>query len=293
MNATSALAIGVLVAVVSCKKNDPDQAPGKIVDLDTKVTGLSGLTRDDAGVFWAVGESGRSFLRIDPTDFSVTTYAVEGGPPGADLEAVAWLGNGRFVVGTETQEAGRDRDDLIYGDIQAHSLVVRSKEAFGYWPWQMHAPNNRGIEGLCYANGLLVLATELVKEDRGRRWAPVSVFDEETNTWTAHWFALTSKTGKLAAIGCRSVDEGVVALAMERHYGVARLLQFPVPKGTQSTLIEPKIAADLSDLIRPLPNFEGLVWNEDGSVVLLTDNHYRGRTTGPSRLYFVPARVLK
>ncbi len=57
--------------------------------------------------------------------------------------------------------------------------------------------------------------------------------------------------------------------------------------------IEPTLAADLSKLVDPLPNFEGLTWLEDGSVWLLTDNQYRGRSSEPSRLYHIPASAIR
>jgi hypothetical protein len=53
------------------------------------------------------------------------------------------------------------------------------------------------------------------------------------------------------------------------------------------------VATDLAELISPLPNFEGLAWMPDGSAVLVTDNRYRGRITGPSQLFFIPASVIR
>jgi hypothetical protein len=89
------------------------------------------------------------------------------------------------------------------------------------------------------------------------------------------------------------VDGKVIAIAMERHFGISRLLRFEIPLGSEGASIRPEVTADLSTLIDPLPNFEGLVWDGDGTIVLLTDNHYRGVARGPSRLYFVPPSVLQ
>jgi hypothetical protein len=140
---------------------------------------------------------------------------------------------------------------------------------------------------------VLVLATELVQRQRGRRWAPVGMFDPKTQTWTAHRVGLTSKTGKLAAIDCQIRGGSIEALAVERHYGVSRLLRFEIAQGAEEQWIEPTVAADLSESVSPLPNFEGLVWMKDGSAVLVTDNKHRGAPREPSRLYFIPASAIR
>jgi hypothetical protein len=242
---------------------------------------------------WAVGERGDKALRIDPTTFAVESYSIVGCPSETDLEALAWMADGRFVVGTETQEAGRTRDLLLYARIEGGQLAIRSVEAFDYGLWGLTASDNHGIEGLCHVDEVLMLATELIGQRNGRRWAPLAMLDQRTQSWTAHRVSLTSKTGKLAALGCRIIDGEVAALAVERHFGVSRLVRFEVPKRAQSAWIQPRIVADLSQLIDPLPNFEGLVWEDNGSVILLTDNEYRGVAREPSRLYFIPASALK
>ncbi|MDH3845875.1 MAG: esterase-like activity of phytase family protein, partial [Myxococcales bacterium] len=255
--------------------------------------GLSGLTRDGEGVLWAVGEHGDAALRIDPTSFAIRQYPVVGCPPKTDLEALAWMGDGRFVIGTETQEAGRAQDVLLYGRVEGGRLIVDSTDACDYGLWGLTASDNHGIEGLCRLDGVLLLATELIDRQRGRRWAPVATLDRETQTWTAHRVGLTTKTGKLAALGCRVIDGKIAAIAVERHFGVSRLLRFDIPHGEEGAWIEARIVVDLAKLIDPLPNFEGLVWNDDGSVVLLTDNEYRGVVREPSRLYFIPTSALR
>ena len=290
----------LLLACVSCtscvsctgRKKSPSD-PGPIVVLHTKVTGLSGLTQDGEGAFWAVGEDGDYLLRIDSATFAVDQYPVVGCPPKTDLEALAWMGDGRFVLGTETPEAGRTQDALLYGKVRGDRFVVGSDDACDYGLWDLTASDNHGIEGLCHVDGVLIVATELIDHQRGRRWAPVAMLDLKTQTWTAHRVGMTSESGKLAALSCRVIDDTIVALAVERHFGVSRLLRFDVPTGSKSAWIEPRVVADLSRLIKPLPNFEGLVWGDDGSAVLLTDNQYHGVVREPSRLYFIPASALQ
>jgi len=284
--------VALLLACAGCTKKEP-RGPGPIVTLDTDVVGLSGLTVDEHGAFWASGEDGGAVIRIDPATFGVTRYAVAGAPPEIELEAMAWADGTRFVLGTETQEKGRLRDVVLDGRLAGDQFVVAPVGDLHYARWHLTAPDNRGIEGICHVDGVLVLATELVERQRGRRWAPVAMFDPKTQTWTAHRVGLSSKTGKLAAMSCRVIRGSIVALAVERHFGVSRLLRFNIPQGPEGQWIEPTVAADLSELISPLPNFEGLAWMDDGSAVVVTDNKYRRGARDPSRLYFIPSSAIQ
>jgi len=284
--------VALLLVCASCTKKEP-KSPGRIVTLDTDAAGLSGLTVDNHGAFWAAAEDGDAVIRIDPETFGVTRYSVSGGPNGAELEAMAWVDGAQFVLGTETQDKARLQDVILDGRLLGDGFAVRPAGNLDYARWGLTAPDNRGIEGICHVDGLLILATELVELQRGRRWAPVGMFDPKTQTWTAHRVGLSSKTGKLAAMSCKLVGESIVALAVERHFGVSRLLRFQIPRGPEAQWIEPSVAADLSKTIEPLPNFEGLAWLDDGSAVLVTDNKYRRGPRGPSRLYFVPASAMQ
>jgi hypothetical protein len=206
---------------------------------------------------------------------------------------MAWADGTRFVLGTETQDKGRLRDRILDGRLDGADFKVASVGHLDYAHWNLTAPDNRGIEGICHVDGVLILATELVERQRGRRWAPVGMFDPKTQSWTAHRVGLSSKTGKLSAMSCHVVNGSIVALAVERHFGVSRLLRFQIPQGPEGQWIEPKVVLDLTESIDPLPNFEGLAWLEDGSVVLLTDNKYRRGPREPSRLYFIPASAMQ
>jgi len=288
----AAFAVALLVACSACTKKEP-KAPGRVVALETDVSGLSGLTRDEHGALWAPGERGDAVIRIDPDTFGVTRYPVDATPPGTDLEAMAWVDGAQFVLGTETQEKGRLRDVILDGRLDGGQFKVAPIGNLEYARWQMTAPDNDGIEGACRVEGTLVFATELAQTDQGRRWAPIATYDPATQAWTAHRVGLTTETGKLAAMDCRSAHGAIEALAVERHFGVSRLLRFQIPQGSEAQSIEPVVAADLAELVSPLPNFEGLVWMLDGSAVLLTDNRYGGRVTEPSRLFFIPASKIR
>ncbi|MGD8608372.1 MAG: esterase-like activity of phytase family protein [Myxococcales bacterium] len=294
MRVRAAFAVTLLLACAACtKKKSEVKAPGRVITLDTDVPGLSGLTRDEHGALWAPGERGRAVVRIDPDTFGVTRYAVQGAPEGTDLEAMAWIDGVDFILGTETQERGRLRDVILDGRLAQERFAVAPIGNLEYARWHMTAPDNHGIEGVCSAGGALVFATELVETKQDRRWAPLGVFDPAVQAWTAHRVALTTKTGKLSGLDCRMVEGTIQALAIERHFGVSRLLRFSVVRGPESQSIEPVVAADLAELITPLPNFEGLTWLPDGSAVLVTDNRYRGRVEGPSQLFFIPASVMR
>lgn len=282
-----------VLAWSGCTKTEPARAPGRVRVLETDVLGLSGLSQDEHGAFWSPGEGADAVLRIDPVTFAVTRYPVLGAPEGIDLEALAWVEGTRFIVGTETQEEGRTRDVILDGRIDGQRFRVAPVGYLEYSHWGITARANHGIEGICHVDGVLILATELAQEQRGRRWAPLGRFDPNTQTWTAHRVALTSEDGKLAAIDCHGRGDRIEVLAVERHFGVSRLLRFDVPGGPEGQWIEPVIVADLSKLVTPLPNFEGLAWLEDGSAVLVTDNKYRGATNEPSQLYFIPASTIR
>lgn len=288
----AAVLLGLLLLVAGCPEKEP-KGPGRIIALSTDVAGLSGLTVDEHGAYWAPGEDGDAVIRIDPDTFGVTRYPVRELSEGTDLEAIAWVSGTRFILGTETQKKGRLSDVILDGQLDGGGIATTGVGNLDYARWNLTAPDNHGIEGICHVDGLLVVATELVDKQRDRRWAPLGMYDPKTRTWTAHRVGLTTKTGKLAAMSCRVIDGAVVALAVERHYGVSRLLRFQIPRGPVAQWLEPSIEMDLSKTIEPLPNFEGLAWLHDGSVALLTDNKYKRGPRGPSRLYFVPASVLQ
>ena len=292
MRVRAAIAVALLLCAGCTKKQQP-RGPGRIITLDTDVVGLSGLSRDEHGALWAPGEGADALLRIDPETFGVTRYPVVGAPKGTDLEALTWVEGVNFIVGTETQEKGRTRDVILDGRLDGGRFKLTPVGHLEYTLWQLTARDNHGIEGICHVDGVMVLGTELVEEQRDRRWAPVGMFDPKIQTWTAHRVALSSGTGKLAALDCRDRNGAIEVLAVERHYEVSRLLRFSFPHGSEPQWVEPTVVADLSKLISPLPNFEGLTWLEDGSAVLLTDNQYGGAAREPSRLYFIPASAMQ
>lgn len=298
----------VLLACASCKT---ERAPAKdaeavaveapvrprVVELPTEVLGLSGLSRDEHGAFWAPAERPSNgypstVLRIDPETLAITAYPVEGVPRETDLESIVWMDGTRFILGTETRGGGRTRDVILEGRLQEDKLVVTPVGNLEYALWGLTATSNDGIEGLCQVDGTLVLATELEKTENEQRWAPVATYEPNTGTWTPHWVALSTEDGTLAGVDCRDSGDGIEVLAIERHISSRRLLRFVVPRGTQPQRIEPSGVTMLTDE-RTGPNFEGLVWMPDGSVFLLNDNQLGRVRMGNSRLYFLAANEIR
>ena len=186
MRAGAAIVLALL-ACAGCTKKAP-RGPGRILALDTEVTGLPGLSADEHGALWAPGEDADAVLRIDPSTGGVTRYPVVGAPEGTDLEALAWVDRTRFVVGTETQEKARTRDVILDGRLDDGSFAVAPVGHLEYARWGLTARDNHGIEGICHVDRVLVLATELVEKRRDRRWAPVGMYDPMTKTWTDPYF---------------------------------------------------------------------------------------------------------
>jgi hypothetical protein len=300
-----------LVAAAGCKKSGATEPPAeeppepevvvvpRTMTLDTPVLGLSGLSRDEHGALWAPAERPSNshpsaVLRIDPDTGGITAYPVKGVPSGADLESIAWIDGTRFVLGTERGESGRARDVILEARLDGETLVASPIGNLEYSLWGITATTNHGIEGLCSVGGTLVVATELHQRKVGRRWAPLAVYEPTTQTWTAHWVALVSENGKgkLAGIDCRAKGDAIEVLAIERDIEVRKLLRFAVPRGPVTRNIDPDGVTTLDD--SPVgPNFEGLVWMPDGSVVLVNDNQLGRAQMGSTQLHFIAANDIR
>jgi hypothetical protein len=88
-------------------------------------------------------------------------------------------------------------------------------------------------------------------------------------------------------------------LAIERHFDVAHLIRFALPGPDAAptapvttpasrelpppAAIEPVLVADLAPLIQDRENFEGLVWDGERAIALITDNDWAG-VSGPNLL---------
>ncbi|MAQ14073.1 MAG: hypothetical protein CMN30_04660 [Sandaracinus sp.] len=296
-------AVGAACLAVACATHYRPEHP---VQLTTSAAGLSGMTIGPDGGLWAVPEEARTLLRLDPVTGAVRSFPIVGMPADLEAEALAWRpgpNGGELVIGTETDGPSRPSDDLVILDFDGQFAHVREMVRCPYGLWHLQGQHNRGIEGLCAVGRDLVVAAEITGEENGRRYAPLGRRDDD-GRWNAHRVWLSSDTGKISGVECRLLDDGVAEVfAIERHFGVLRILRFvlpPLPDGAGSSTaptsmdevpaLTPEVVLNLDRWAQsrdPSPNFEGITFLEDGRLALLSDNHYRGELSGPSELWFV------
>lgn len=285
-------------------------APARLVSASRSVvdalnlTGLSDLTASDDGKLWAVAERTRALVRMEADGTDVRLVPLAGVPVRLDVEGMAWLGGGRFALGTESDDPRRTSDLLLFArlvDGGARARVERSI-VLDYGRWPLRPKGNQGLEGVCAAGPALVVAVESVSGTGSHRFAPVAVYHMASGGWTPYLVRLTSRTGKLSALSClirRGRGGAIDVLAVERHFGVARLVRFELPAaGATPTApvttpagrdrpppahITPVLVADLAELLQNQENFEGLVWDGERDIALVVDNDWAG-VTGPNLL---------
>jgi hypothetical protein len=274
--------------------------PAARVTIDTRgVSGLSGLTVDDAGFLWAVAEHKRALVRMRKDGSEARVVPMQGVPDLLDTEGVAWLGGDRLVLATESDDPRRTSDLVLFARVRGGRVVVERTITLDYGRWPLRPHGNQGIEGLCRAGRALVAAVESVSGHDARRFAPVAVHDLERGEWTPYFIRLTTRTGKLSAVSCRMRGDTIDVMAVERHFEVARLIRFELPGPGRSPSapvtkpvgperpppveIEPVLVADLAPLLLNQENFEGLVWDGERAIALVVDNDW-ATVTGPNLL---------
>jgi hypothetical protein len=264
--------------------------------IDTgEFAGLSDLTIDASGHFWSAPEHTRALVRLnltkDEPGIDDAPIPLEGVPAGADTESVAWMAEGKFAVGTETQVSHRPSDDVLLVSVEKGRARVTQRIPLPYKLWNLDAKANDGIEGLCYAAGHLVAGVEPVgRLPDGKRFAPIGRYDSATKSWTPFQLRLTSHIGKISALACRAGkgESKITVLAIERHFGVSRLLRFTIPEtGTAADVIIPEVLVDFGRVIDAVPNLEGVTWSPQGDIFVLSDNNM-GFVTGPTQVIFLP-----
>ena len=142
---------------------------------------------------------------------------------------------------------------------------------------------NHGIEALCGRDGELLAAIESVGKDpiSFKRFAPLVRLRGDAVHAAKLW--LTSETGKISAMACTIADDGTAqVLALERHFGVARILKFTI--GRTDVEITPTVELDLHPIIHDDYNLEGIVRLLDGRLVMINDNQGR-QASGPTELF--------
>lgn len=258
--------------------------------LPSDTVGLSGLGLDEEGALWAVAENQRLALRIRGR--RVDRIAITGVPEDLEVESIAALGPGAFALGTESDRGGRPSDAILFAELHGQTLRARPGLTVPYELWGMVGAYNEGIEGLCQTNGTLVLACEITSRDEdGQRFAPIAR-RRINGAWDTFRLPLSTAEGKVSALSCRGLAGGRIEVhAIERHFGVMRMLRAVLPADRGSGELTAELLLDLDAWVeaRPAPpNFEGLELLPDGRAVMVVDNYHRGRTEGPSELWWFP-----
>ena len=286
----------VVLAIVACHGNDDDKsavavppAPFDEITIDLP-PGTSDLSLDDRGHLWAVAERERVVAEIELDTQHMTAkftrHPLDDVPDGLDTEALSWLGGGKFAVGTEGQEQATA--SVMYGDllgnghIALHPGIELTDAILG-----ITLVRNHGVEALCGRGDDLLVGIESWGTFPDKtRWAPLVRVHAGVVTGVQK-LKLTTATGKISAMTCTFAPDGTIdAIAIERHYGVSRILTFSVPLGQD--LITPQVALDLWPVVRDRYhaklNLEGIVKLPDGRWVMVNDNQ-GARVDGPTKLF--------
>ena len=251
--------------------------------------GLSGLATDGTGAVWAVSERDRMLIRVGQGG-AQRLVRVDDVPENTDLEALAWLQGARFAIGTESMLPERSADLVLVVEIAgAHARIVE-RIPIPYAELPIKPQPNRGIEGLCYADGHLLAAFEQVV-GAGMNRRAVVVERDQRGALRVLEVALTTQTGKLSALECRRTGQALNVIAVERHFGVQRVIRFDVPLEGSVTSLDSRLMVSLEGRIPRGLNPEGVVWLDAG-LLLVVDNDYGGRT-GPNELLRVPLEAAR
>jgi hypothetical protein len=268
----------ILMAALACSQpSSPPAVPAGWTLDAVEGRGLSGLSMRPDGTLWAVSERSGSMRRVGGDG----QLALVGVPAGLEPEALAWIDEDRFVLGTESDDAGRSVDVVLFGRVEGGQAVVVDQWSLELAKLGVAPVGNKGLEAACVSDGTLVVVTELVDERAGR-WAPYASRALEGGAWTTGRLKLSTSTGKVAGLAC-TADR---AWAIERHYGVAHVLDWALPATGD---VIGRVVLDIDAAVTgDLPNLEGIVRRRDGGLWLISDNDHGG-VTGPSLRFGVPS----
>lgn len=243
--------------------------------------GISDLAIDDHGTLWAIPERDHVVLEIDKPGGNVVSHPLDGIPDGTDTESLVWLSPGHFAIGTEGQDeptasvlAAELRPD---GHIVVTATHLLTDDALG-----VKLKPNHGAEGMCgRGDDVLVAIEERGTLPDGARYAPLVHMHAGTITGVAK-LRLTTDTGKISALACTTPDD---VYAVERHYGVHRILHFSDPD-------KPTVVLDLDPILHGSRNIEGIARLPDGRFVLVNDNQ-TSKVEGPTELLVLGLRKVQ
>ena len=239
---------------------------------------MSDLSIDDRGVMWSIAERDRQVLELELGKKPIV-HRLEGVPAGIDTEAIAWLGDQRFAIGTEGNEDATA--SIMFAEQHLQQLVVVRTRQLTSAELGVTLTENHGIEAMCGHGDEIFAATESVGRlpDNTRYSALARLRGDELHVTKVR---LTSEKGKLSALYCTwNVDGSVHVIAIERHFSVSRILSFTVQR--DDVEVTPKIELDLAPILHDSLNLEGIVRLPDGRLVIINDN--QGKVVrGPTEL---------
>lgn len=262
----------VLLVLIACGKHvELDRSAFDEIDVLDSPPGVSDLTIDDRGTLWAIPERDRFVLEIPRPGAKVIAHPLVGVADGIDTESLAWVSPGHFAIGTEgqTEASAAVLDAELHAD--GHVVVTQAHPITG-----VALEPNKGAEGICGRGSDVLVGIETVgRLDDGARVAPL-VRMHAGEIVAIDKLRLTSGTGKIAALACTSPDD---VYAIERHYGVSRLVHFADTGGE----VTPTVVRDLDAIQHGLLNLEGLARLPDGRFAFVNDNQSR-TVDGPTEL---------
>jgi len=258
------------------------------------VKGMSGVSATATpGVFLAVAERRPLVLtlRLDASGELVLAKSptpLVGLPEGLDLESITRLDATRYAIGTEIRRQRSSEGSVMIVELGEDEARVLKRVELPYALWNLRANENEGLEGMCAAGPHVLVGVETVATgDDGIRRAPLALGTLEMSGWTPMWLRLSTETGKVSSLECWVEQGHIELIAIERHFGVGRLVWFrlPVDDIAPNTTLEPYRVVDLTPHIHPLPNLESIVRLDSDTVLLVSDN--QGTTTSGPTFVFV------
>lgn len=240
--------------------------------------GISDLTLDDKGHLWAIAERDRVATEMTPDGRTIADHMVDI-PAGVDTEAIAFLGDGRFAIGTEGADV--PTAGIVFAKLDDHgALQPTATRDLTSADLGVMLVKNHGVEAVCGHGDEVLAAIETVGTDDHGRYAPLVHL--RGDQMTVGKLRLTSDVGKISALACAWKPDGSVDIrAVERHYKVSRILHGSLAAGAAD--VAPAVEIDLEPVLHDSLNVEGLVVLPDGHLEAVNDN--QGSTvTGPTVL---------
>jgi SdiA-regulated protein len=271
-----------LVLIVGCGgTHEPPPLRTALWDavvIDTP-PGMSDLTLDDHRMLWAIAERDRVAVEMNPDGSQLRRHAITGVPDGIDTEAIASLGDGKFVIG---YEGGKTAVAGIYtATLEADRLVATPAHELYSEELGVQLIVNHGVEGVCAHGDDVIAAIETVgKFADGTRWAPLAWWHD--GVLVVKKLRLTSDVGKISALACTFRPDGTIDLrAVERHYKVSRIVRATL--SAREDEVKAVVDIDLEPVLHDSLNIEGLVVLPDGRYEAINDNQ-GSKVSGPTEL---------